>query len=63
MDIFHHNLETVEKFCFGVLDFRHEILREIFVDDAVTCREKGQYVLDKMTLIVVQFFFPIDEVG
>ena len=54
VDVLHGNLESVKASSFGGLNLRHEILRQVFVDNAVRGRKKCQNVRDKVTLVVRQ---------
>ena len=63
MDVLHHDLETVEKLGFGVLNFRDEVLGQILVHDAIRRREEREHVLDEVPLVVIQFAVPIHDVS
>ena len=52
VDVLNRNLETVEAPGFGDLNFVREVLREVFVDDAVAGREEGQDVAHEVALVV-----------
>ncbi len=54
MDVFHHDLETIETARFGQLHFTHEVHCEVFVHNAIACGKKCQHMRDKMTLAIVQ---------
>lgn len=52
VDVFHHDLESVEAPCFGQLDFGHEPLGEILGDDSIGCGEECEYGLDEVLFVV-----------
>ena len=56
MDIFDHDLETVEAPRFGDLHFADKINREIFVHDAVGGGKKREHMFDEMLFVVIQPF-------
>ena len=62
MDVLHHNLETVEELCLGVLHLSHKVFGEVLVHNAVGCSKKRQDVLDEVTLVIVELFIPVNNV-
>ena len=62
MDIFHHDLEPVEKLGFCILNFTDEVLGEVFVYDTIAGCKESQDVLDKVALIIVELVGPVMEV-
>lgn len=62
VDVFHHDLETVETTSLGDLDFSAEALNEVLVDNTVGGGEEGKDMGDEVTLIVVQAVVPIMKI-
>ena len=62
VDVFHHDLETVEAACFWDLDFTAETLDKVLVDDAIRCGEEGENVRDEVALIIVEAVVPVVKV-
>ena len=62
VDVFHHDLEAVKAFGFGILHFGQEIHAQVFVHNAIAGRKKRQNVLDEVPFAVVQFL-PVRQVG
>lgn len=61
MDILHHHLETVEASCFRALNFSGKSLSEIFDNNTIGGGKEGKNMLDKMSLIIIEFS-PIFEI-
>ena len=53
MDVFHHDLEAIEKLGFTVLHFIDKVLCQILIHNTITGGEEGQNMLDEITLVVV----------
>ena len=51
--------ETIEKLHLAVLDFIDKILCQVLIDNPIRSSEKCQDMLDKITLIVTEFVFPV----
>lgn len=56
MDVFHHDLESIEASSFWNLNFSAEFLSQVLIDNAVRGCEEGKHVFDEMLLIFVEFF-------
>ena len=56
VNVFNHNLKTVETADLGGLDLRHEPLDQVLVDDAVRGGEKGQNMFDEKLFPLFQLF-------
>ena len=54
-------LKSVKAASFWDLDLSGESRREVLVHNAITCSEKGKYVLDKMLFVAAQLF-PVSEI-
>ena len=53
MDIFHHNLKTIEEFSFGILNCIYKIHCNILIHDSIRRRKKRQYMFNEMLFICV----------
>jgi hypothetical protein len=42
--------------------FTHHILCKVFIHNTIAGSEKGQYMFDEMTLIVIEFVVPINQI-
>lgn len=62
MDVLHHDLKTIKKLGFGVLNHPYHIFSEVFIDDPVAGRKEGKHVFDKMLFIPIELVFPVVEV-
>lgn len=62
VDVFHHDLESVEASGFWCLDFIAESLDKVLVDDTVRSGEKGQDVRDEEALIIGELVVPIMQI-
>ena len=56
MDIFNGDLESIEEFCFCILNFSNEVLGQVFIDYSVAGSKEGQNMSDKMPFTVVEVF-------
>src|SRR5690606_14576974 len=52
--IFNSNLESVEEFGFGVLNFRYKVFCKVFIDDPVAGSKECEHVCDEVTFAVVE---------
>jgi hypothetical protein len=62
MDVFHHNLETVEATSFGNLYFTTEALNKVLVDNSVGCSKERKDVGNEVSLVVVESIIPVVKV-
>ena len=62
VNVFHHDLETVEATRLSSLDLVGETLNEIFVDNAVGCGEESEHVGNEVLLVGVQPVVPVVEI-
>ena len=62
VDVFHHDLETVEATSLGGLDFVREAFDEVLVNYAVRCCEESENVGDEVSLVGVEAVVPIVQV-
>lgn len=62
MDVFNHDLETVEAACFSDLDFGGEVLNEVFADDCVRTGKKSEYECEKAPFVGCKAVVPVNEV-
>ena len=62
VDIFHHDLETIEAASFWDLDFAREALDQVLVDDTIRCGEESKDVRDEITLIIVEAVVPVVDI-
>ncbi len=60
MNIFHHDLESVEAASLRDLDLRHETLSKVFKDNAVRGCEEGEHILEEVLLFFVEFLPVLD---
>mmetsp|Transcript_77001 Transcript_77001/g.168314 ORF Transcript_77001/g.168314 Transcript_77001/m.168314 type:complete len:229 (+) Transcript_77001:764-1450(+) len=56
VDVFHCDLEAIKGTGFGDLNLGGEVSSKVFVNDAIRGSEKGQDVLDEVTLLVGKIF-------
>lgn len=62
VDIFHHDLETVEASSLWHLNFVAEALEEVLVDNTVRRGEEGKDVGDEVSLVVVESVVPVVKI-
>src|SRR6266508_2052293 len=62
MNVFHHDLETVEATGFGSLNFVGESLDKILIHNAIGGGEESKDVGNEMALIVVKTIVPIVDI-
>ena len=62
VDVFHHNLETIEAARLRHLNFIREMLVEVLIDDAVGGCEEGEDMRNEVTLVVVETVVPVVNV-
>ena len=69
MNIFHGDLKPIKELGFGILDFRNEIFRQVFVDNPVTGSKESQHMGNKMPfpfsqiLPVIKIVAQVDFLG
>src|SRR5690606_31737065 len=61
MDVFHRDLEPVEKFGLRILYFCYKVLSKVFVYDPIACSKEGQHVRNKMSFAISEVL-PIGHV-
>ena len=61
VNVFHHDLESVEASGFWPANFSVEIFNQVLVDNTVAGCKEGEDVLDEMLLVLVEVF-PVFEV-
>ena len=59
VNVLHHNLESVEEFCLGILNLIDEVFGQILVHNAVRSGKKRKNMLDEVALFFGQLVFPI----
>jgi hypothetical protein len=62
VDVFHHDLKSVEAASLGDLDFSTETLEEVLIDNAIGGCEESKYVRNEVTLIIVQTIVPVMKI-
>jgi hypothetical protein len=62
VDIFHHNLETVEAASLGDLNFSAEALQKILIDNTIGRSEECKDVRDEVTLIIIELLVPVLDI-
>ena len=63
MNILHHHLEAVETASLRSLDFSNEALCEVLKNNAVGGGKKGENMLDKVLLVLIELLPILDVLG
>lgn len=62
VDVFDHDLESVEAASLRDLNLRAETLEEVLIHDAVRGGEEGKNVRDEVSLVIIEPVVPVVEI-
>ena len=62
MDVFHHDLESVEELGLGILHLIDKVLGQVLIHNSVRGGKKGKDMLDEVSLVFVEFVVPVTQV-
>ena len=62
MDVFHHDLKSIEAASFRYLHLPTESLDKVLIDNPIGSGEEGKDVGDEVTLVIIQSVVPVMEI-